>query len=45
MTRNKPEPKKDKVWEQHLRWLDLVGHECRANQLKRERQKAKKRRD
>lgn len=39
MTCNKPEHIKDKVWEQHLKWLDLVSNECKANQVKRERKK------
>lgn len=39
MTNNKPGQNKDPVWDQHLRWLDLVSNECRSNQLKRERQK------
>jgi hypothetical protein len=42
MTCSKPEHIKDKVWEQHLRWLDLVSNECRSNQLKRARKKRRK---
>ncbi|WP_168215620.1 hypothetical protein [Marinobacter confluentis] len=32
------EPFNDKVWDQHLKWLDLVSNECKANKLKRERE-------
>lgn len=39
MTGNKSEKTKDPIWDQHVRWLDLVGNECKANQLKREREK------
>ncbi|MDK8463320.1 hypothetical protein [Marinobacter sp. SS13-12] len=42
MTSNKPEKTKDPIWNQHLKWLDLVSNECRFNQLKRERQKRRK---
>ncbi|WP_170005761.1 hypothetical protein [Marinobacter guineae] len=39
MKSNKPEQTKDPIWDQHLRWLDLVSNECKSNQLKREREK------
>lgn len=39
MTGNKSEQTKDPIWDQHLRWLDLVSNECKSNQLKREREK------
>lgn len=42
MTNNKPDQTKDPIWEQHLRWLDLIGNECRSNQLKREREKRRR---
>lgn len=42
MTSNKPEKTKDPIWDQHLRWLDLVSNECKSNQLKREREKRRK---
>lgn len=42
MTNDKPEQTKDQIWEQHLRWLDLVSNECKSNQLKRERKKRRK---
>lgn len=42
MTGNKPERTKDPIWEQHLRWLDLVANEARSNQLKRQREKRRK---
>ncbi len=42
MTSSKPERTQDKIWDQHLKWLDLVSNECRANQLKRERKKRRK---
>ncbi|WP_160164273.1 hypothetical protein [Marinobacter santoriniensis] len=29
----------DKIWEQHLRWLDLISHECKSNREKRERER------
>lgn len=41
MNSSKPENMKEEVWNQHLSWLDLVGSECKANQLKREREKRK----
>lgn len=41
MTDNKPGKSGDPIWDQHLNWLDLVSNECRANQLKREREKAR----
>lgn len=39
MTSNKPEQTKDPIWDQHLRWLDLVSNECKSNQIKRTREK------
>jgi hypothetical protein len=39
MTFSKPEGSKDQIWDQHLRWLDLVRDESRANQAKYERRK------
>lgn len=39
MTYDKPEHIKDEIWDQHLRWLDLVSNECKSNQLKRGREK------
>ncbi|GGY78540.1 hypothetical protein GCM10007071_27340 [Marinobacter zhanjiangensis] len=39
MSSDKPEQNKDPIWDQHLKWLDLVINESRANQLKRERRK------
>lgn len=42
MTCNKPERIKDKVWDQHLRWLDLVSNECNVNKIKRDREKRRK---
>ncbi len=39
MVNNKREPVKDEIWDQHLRWLDLISNECKSNQLKREREK------
>lgn len=42
MTCNKPAHIKDELWAQHLRWLDLVGQESRANRLKREQDKIKR---
>ena len=42
MTGKKPEPVEDKIWDQHLRWLDLVSNECKSNQAKREREKRRK---
>lgn len=44
MTCNKPAHIKDELWAQHLRWLDLVGHESRANRLKREQERVKRKR-
>ncbi len=41
MASNKPGQTNDPIWDQHLNWLDLVGNECKANQLKRRRQKAR----
>lgn len=41
MSCNKPEHIKQKIWEQHLSWLDLISNECRSNQLKRQREKRK----
>jgi hypothetical protein len=41
MTCNKPEHSKDKVWDQHLRWLELINKECESNRRKRlERRRA-----
>lgn len=42
MTSNKPEHIKDRTWDQHVRWLDLVSNECKSNQIKRERKKRRK---
>lgn len=42
MNAGKPEHIKEKIWEQHLRWLDLVSNECRSNQLRREREKQRR---
>lgn len=42
MTSDKPEKTKDPIWDQHLRWLDLVSNECKSNQAKREREKRRK---
>lgn len=39
MTSNKPDKNKDEIWDQHLRWLDLVRDESRSNQAKYERRK------
>jgi hypothetical protein len=39
MSSNKPNHGNDEIWEQHLRWLDLVSNECKANRDKREREK------
>ncbi|KMQ76138.1 hypothetical protein Msub_12347 [Marinobacter subterrani] len=39
MVCNKPEHIEEKIWDQHLRWLDLVSNECKSNQLKRERER------
>ena len=33
---------KDPIWDQHVRWLDLISNECKSNQVKREREKRKK---
>ncbi len=42
MTSNKPEQTKDPIWDQHLRWLDLISNECNSNQDKRARKKRRK---
>lgn len=42
MSGNKSEQTKDPVWDQHLKWLDLVINESRANQLQRERRRRRK---
>lgn len=42
MTSDKSGQSKDRVWEQHLRWLDLARNECASNQLKREREKRRR---
>ncbi len=42
MTCSKPEHIKDEIWDQHLKWLDLVSNECKSNQVKRERKNAEK---
>ncbi|KAA1175961.1 hypothetical protein FWJ25_02185 [Marinobacter salinexigens] len=34
MTCDKPEQIRDDIWNQHLRWLDLISDECRSNQQK-----------
>lgn len=39
MSTNKPENMTDEAWNQHLRWLELVGNECKANKEKQEREK------
>lgn len=39
MVCNKPKHVKDELWDQHLKWLDLVSNECKANERKREREK------
>jgi hypothetical protein len=39
MTTGKPEQTKDPVWDQHLKWLDLISNECKSNQIKRVRKK------
>jgi len=39
MTCDKPKHIKDELWEQHLKWLELVGSQCRINEQKREREK------
>lgn len=43
MSCKKPEHIKEKIWEQHLSWLDLVSNECRSNQQKRQREKRRRR--
>ena len=40
MTGNRSDKTGDPIWDQHVKWLDLVSNECKANQLKREREKA-----
>lgn len=42
MSSDKSEQTKDPIWDQHLKWLDLVTNESRANKLKRERGKRRK---
>lgn len=42
MTCSKPEHIKNRIWDQHLKWLDLVSNECKSNQIKRERKKRRK---
>lgn len=42
MSGKKSEQTKDPIWDQHLRWLDLVSNECKSNQAKREREKRRK---
>ncbi len=39
---NKPEQTKDPIWNQHLKWLDLISNECKSNQAKQERKKRRK---
>ncbi|MCK7546552.1 hypothetical protein ACFQGA_06150 [Marinobacter koreensis] len=39
MSSNKPNTGSDEIWQQHLRWLDLISNECRSNREKREREK------
>ena len=39
MTCSKPEYVRDEVWDQHLRWLDLVRDECKSNQVKYQRER------
>ncbi len=34
MTCSKPEHIKDEIWNQHLRWLELVSNECKSNRLR-----------
>lgn len=34
---------KDKIWDQHVRWLDLVSNESKSNELKREQRKKRSR--
>ncbi len=42
MSSKKSEQTKDSIWDQHVRWLDLVSNECKSNQVKREREKRRK---
>ena len=42
MTSNKPAHIKDEIWNQHLKWLDLVSNECKSNQLKQKREKRRR---
>ena len=39
MTSSKPEHIKQESWDEHLRWLELMSKECKANQIKRKREK------
>jgi len=38
MACKKPENMTDEAWSQHLKWLDLVDNEFKANELKRRRE-------
>lgn len=39
MTSSKPEHIKQESWDEHLRWLELMSKESKANQIKRKREK------
>jgi hypothetical protein len=38
MACKKPENMTEEAWNQHLKWLDLVDNEFKANELKRRRE-------